>query len=130
MTTTLTYALEVNFPEATSAGAVVQELGLWDTQEGGNFLGYIPIAEPSEPIQVGERFTVPASHTVISFNSIPAGFTNYWDLAIINLIKDNQTLYLSLHSGTSGSTGANELAGGGYQRQLLTSQGFTVATLG
>ena len=122
---TATNTAGIQYGVATTAGTDVTHYGLFTAASGGTFLLGDAITGNPSPIAIGERYQFAASALVLT---LPEGdFTPAAAARAIQGFVDEGTVYVSLHSGDPGGTGASELTDTWYSRQSVVAAGWTVA---
>lgn len=103
--------------------ATVTHFGIWDAQTGGNFVQGGMLSQTVNTSGAA-AFLVTAGSLVLQFTDTPqlTNFTTYMRNTILDYLYRQigfrtSPVCASLHIGSPGQTGTNEVTGGGYVRQ-------------
>ena len=119
---TVSNTAAVTFPTPTSAWAQPTHFGYRTAANGGTWIGGDALSAAVAAPQAGATVQFPANALVVE---LPPGEWEAGGVAkgLVGFISG--TLYVTLHSGNPGADGANELAGGGYQRVAIPANAWT-----
>lgn len=113
----------VQFPIATAAGVDVTHIGIFSAASAGDFLGGKAVSGNPAAIAIGQRFQLAAGEVdiVVANGDFQAEMA---EKMVRGAILGG--LYLSLHTGNPGTTGANEVNEAWYSRVNVTQASWTV----
>ena len=123
-TATNTAAIVFEAAPADAVGDDATHYGIWDAATNGNFLGGDTIGTNPTPLELGERYEIEASSITLTFLRGTDGFTE----EMAKRQRDGAvsgTLYISVHDGDPGTTGANEITD--LDRATIAESGWTKA---
>lgn len=116
----------VQYPEPSpNAWPEVDHVGLWTAATGGTFLGGGDLTTAVTPGAGDDvRFAVGDLDIVLT----TAGISTMGEIrALQGYVGSTGSVYVSLHSGDPGETGANEINGNAYARVAVAVSDLTIS---
>lgn len=121
----------VNFSDQIASGTDAHSFGLWTSASGGTFLRGAALSPDPAALGSNERYRFNAGDLEISIGGNDALSRRMLRAAVgssgdgANAALTNGTIYVSLHTASPGTTGANEFGVANYARVQVTN--WTVA---
>lgn len=122
---TITNTNGLRFTGLTTGFVTITGWSIYDAATGGNRLAYGNLTT-GQSHQANEDFRFEVGSISLTVANISTRFSTYLANAALNHLFRNvaftspsASLYLSLHTGVPGTTGANEVSGGNYSRQSI-----------
>ena len=121
MTQTRSNNAVITFPTPTSAWTTPTYVGIWSAETSGTFYGSSALTGTVTQPQIGATVSFPVGTLEIQVSGelVTAGETLLLD-EFLGATSAADTFYVSLHNGSPGNDGANELSGGDYARRSTT----------
>ena len=118
---------KITFTTPTGDWGTVSYFGIFNHSSNTGSTAFLLKGQinPSRDVQSGDSVFFDAGQLTLTIAD-PAGSSNLFSnlskgKMLDSIVASGSAVYLSLHSGDPGDTGANELSGNGYLRQSVAS---------
>ena len=124
---TLQNSINIDFDPTTLAGPDATHWGMWDSENGGNFLQGGENNTNTPALVIGQIFRAPINMIVVTMLAnvaarlSEAGARRYLSGMI------SAGVWMAVHSDDPGNTGANEIVTGGIGRVFVPLTGWAIA---